>query len=215
MGHSGDGAAEVHRRTALSIISIYLGERIQRCGGNRWTDLEIPVAAASEAEAATDEALAARDSEADEALALYVSTKGISISAPYPKQIPSATERSTYAASELALSTSLPTLSLALSAADEALAEAAAAASREVVETIVAVVVAAVAVAVEVGAGAETVSLISAAVEEEVTVSVSVAVAVVVGAALWLATTAAHFSSQGPSKQMVGHREPIDAALFE
>lgn len=37
-----------------------------------WTDLEIPVAAASEAEAATDEALAARDSEADEALALYV-----------------------------------------------------------------------------------------------------------------------------------------------
>jgi hypothetical protein len=38
-----------------------------------WTDLEIPVAAASEAEAATDEALAARDSEADEALALYIS----------------------------------------------------------------------------------------------------------------------------------------------
>jgi hypothetical protein len=43
--------------------------------------------------------------------------------------------------------------------------------------------------------GAETVSLISAAVEEEVTVSVSVAVAVVVGAALWLATTAAHCPS--------------------
>lgn len=62
-----------------------------------------------------------------------------------------------------------------------------------------AVVVAAVAVAVEVGAGAETVSLISAAVEEEVVVTVSVAVAVVVGAALWLATTAAHCPSRDPS----------------
>jgi hypothetical protein len=36
-------------------------------------------------------------------------------------------------------------------------------------------------------------------VEEEVTVSVSVAVAVVVGAALWLATTAAHCPSRGAS----------------
>lgn len=35
------------------------------------TDLEIPVWAASDAEEATDEAEAANDSEADEALALY------------------------------------------------------------------------------------------------------------------------------------------------
>jgi hypothetical protein len=72
LGHSGNGAAKsIVQQNSIIDVNICRW-RCFKDTEETWTDLEIPVAAASEAEAATDEALAARDSEADEALALFV-----------------------------------------------------------------------------------------------------------------------------------------------